>query len=109
MVIDKLDKIILYLTTTSTSPFSRKGNALQKFSDLLRVVFAGSTNNKYRERIKKCYKVHIQPEQPKKSFKNDAWEIKKMTKSDGKLISYWCFSPGFGYTSFPIYFNIFIL
>lgn len=94
---DKLDKIILYLTTVSTSAFSRKGNALQKFCDLLRVVFAGSNSDKYRERIKKCYKVYIQIEQPKKSYKNDAWETKKITKSDGKLISYWCFSPGFGY------------
>ncbi|OXU25960.1 hypothetical protein TSAR_015750 [Trichomalopsis sarcophagae] len=96
LVIDKLDKIVTYLTTVSASSFTRKGNALQKFSDLLRVVFAGSTNNKYREKIKQCYKVYIQAEPAKKSFKNDAWETKKITKTDGKLISYWCFSPGFG-------------
>ncbi|KAJ8675354.1 hypothetical protein QAD02_011140 [Eretmocerus hayati] len=96
LVTDKLDKIILYLTTVSTSPFNKKGNALQKFSDLLKVVFSGSNSVSYKERVKKCYKVYIQPEQPKKSFKNDAWETKKLTKSDGKLISYWCFSPGFG-------------
>lgn len=93
---DKLDKIILYLTTVSTSPFGKRGNALQKFCDLLRVVFAGSGIHRYRERIKQCYKVYIQVEPPKRNAKIDLWENKKITKSDGKLISYWCFSPGFG-------------
>lgn len=36
-------------------------------------------------------------EEHKKNYKNDVWESKKTTKMDGKLISYWCFSPGFGY------------
>lgn len=77
----------------------RKGNALQKFCDLIRVVFAGSSSQNYRERVKQCYKVYIQAEQTKKSSKNNPWETKKITKLDGKLISYWCFSPGFGYFS----------
>lgn len=97
LVIDKLDKIILYLTTTSTSPFARKGNALQKFSDLLRTAFtSGASVARYREKVKRCYKVHIQVEEQRKSHKGDIWESKKPTKADGKLISYWCFSPGFG-------------
>ncbi|XP_025996451.1 regulator of telomere elongation helicase 1 homolog isoform X2 [Solenopsis invicta] len=97
IVIEKLEKIILYLTTTSTSPFARKGNALQKFSDLLRTVFnSGASIARHREKVKRCYKVHIQIEEQKKNYKNDVWESKKMTKTDGKLISYWCFSPGFG-------------
>ena len=98
MVIDKLEKIVLYLATTSTSPFTRKGNALQKFSDLLRTVFSGGGNNaRHRERVKECYKVYIQMEEVKKAGKNDGWETKKsITKTEGKLISYWCFSPGFG-------------
>ncbi|XP_067211494.1 regulator of telomere elongation helicase 1 homolog [Linepithema humile] len=97
IVIDKLEKIILYLTTTSTSPFARKGNALQKFNDLLRTAFNNSTNIvRHKEKVKRCYKVHIQSEEQKKNYKNDVWESKKTTKTDGKLISYWCFSPGFG-------------
>lgn len=36
-------------------------------------------------------------EEQKRNYKNDVWESKKTTKTDGKLISYWCFSPGFGY------------
>jgi len=96
-VIEKLDKIIVYLTTTNTSPFARKGNALQKFSDLLRTAFnSGSSIARHKEKVKRCYKVHIQMEDQKKNFKNDIWESKKTTKPDGKVISYWCFSPGFG-------------
>lgn len=98
-MVEKLEKIILYLTTTSTSPFARKGNGLQKFSDLLRTVFnSGASIAHHREKVKRCYKVHIQMEEQKKNYKND-WESKKTTKTDGKLISYWCFSPGFGYDS----------
>ncbi|XP_054004616.1 regulator of telomere elongation helicase 1 homolog [Hylaeus anthracinus] len=96
LVIEKLDKIILYLTTTSTSPFARKGNALQKFSDLLRVVFSNASSLYYREKIKQCYKVYVQLEETKKNYKHDIWETKKTTlKNEGKMISYWCFSPGF--------------
>ncbi|KAL0109407.1 hypothetical protein PUN28_014465 [Cardiocondyla obscurior] len=97
IVIEKLDKIILYLTTTSTSPFARKGNALQKFSDLLKTAFnSGASIVRHKEKVKRCYKVHIQMEEQKKNYKNDVWESKKTIKTDGKLISYWCFSPGFG-------------
>ncbi|XP_020278263.1 regulator of telomere elongation helicase 1 homolog isoform X2 [Pseudomyrmex gracilis] len=97
IVIDKLEKIILYLTTTSTSPFARKGNALQKFSDLLRTAFnSGASVARHKEKVKRCYKVHVQIEEQKKNYKTDVWENKKTTKTDGKLISYWCFSPGFG-------------
>ncbi|XP_076181321.1 regulator of telomere elongation helicase 1 isoform X2 [Ptiloglossa arizonensis] len=96
LVIEKLDKIVLYLTTTSTSPFTRKGNALQKFSDLLRIVFNSSNSLYYREKVKQCYKVYIQLEESKKNHKYDTWETKKtVLKNDGKVISYWCFCPGF--------------
>ncbi|XP_076749347.1 regulator of telomere elongation helicase 1 isoform X1 [Xylocopa sonorina] len=95
LVIEKLEKIVMYLTTTSTSPFARKGNSLQKFSDLLRTVFSGNSVRR-RDRIKQCYKVYIQLEESKKAKKNDAWETKKViSKNEGKVISYWCFSPGF--------------
>ncbi|XP_019699354.1 regulator of telomere elongation helicase 1 homolog isoform X2 [Harpegnathos saltator] len=98
IVVEKLEKIILYLTTISTSPFTRKGNALQKFSDLLKTAFnSGISVARHKEKVMRCYKVHIQIEEQKKNYKNDVWESKKTTtKTDGKLISYWCFSPGFG-------------
>lgn len=99
-MIDKLDKIVQYLMTTSGSQFTRKGHALQKFSDFLRVVFNGSENvAKHREKVGICYKVHVQYEEQKKNWnsKDSTWETKKTNvKSDGKVINYWCFSPGFG-------------
>ncbi|CAK9810667.1 Regulator of telomere elongation helicase 1 homolog [Anthophora quadrimaculata] len=96
LVIEKLEKIIFYLTTTSTSPFTRKGNALQKFSDILRTVFSSGNSLSHKEKVKQCYKVYIQFEEPKRSKKNDVWETKKIvSKNEGKVISYWCFSPGF--------------
>ncbi|XP_076624502.1 regulator of telomere elongation helicase 1 isoform X2 [Colletes latitarsis] len=96
LVIEKLDKIVFYLTTTSASPFTRKGNALQKFSDLLRIVFSSGNSLHYREKVKQCYKVYIQLEEQKKNYKHDIWETKKtIFKNEGKVISYWCFSPGF--------------
>ncbi|OAD55149.1 Regulator of telomere elongation helicase 1 like protein [Eufriesea mexicana] len=96
LVIEKLEKIIFYLTTTSTSPFARKGNALQKFSDLLKTVFSGGNSLDHREKVKQCYKVYIQIEETKKTKQNNVWESKKIClKNEGKVISYWCFSPGF--------------
>ncbi|CAG5074875.1 Similar to AAEL008960: Regulator of telomere elongation helicase 1 homolog (Aedes aegypti), partial [Cotesia congregata] len=69
-VAEKLDKVVLWLATTSTSPFARTGRALQKFADFVRTVFTSS----------------LPP---------DSWTSTKVNSS-GKLISYWCFSPGFG-------------
>lgn len=96
IVIEKLEKIVSYLTVSSTSPFARKGNALQKFSDVLRTVFSGGSSQQYRDRIKECYKVYVQVEETKKNQKSDGWQTRKITlKNEGKIISYWCFSPGF--------------
>ncbi|XP_047352606.1 regulator of telomere elongation helicase 1 homolog [Vespa velutina] len=96
IVIEKLEKIISYLVTTSSSPFSRKGNALQKFADVLRILFSSGTSLQYRERIKQCYKVYIQLEEQKKGHKSNGWQTKNVSlKNEGKIISYWCFSPGF--------------
>lgn len=96
LVVEKLEKIAFYLTTTSTSPFTRKGHALQKFSDLLKTVFSSGNNPRYREKIKQCYKVYIQLEEQKKTKQNEIWETKKiLKKNESKVISYWCFSPGF--------------
>ncbi|KAK0079878.1 hypothetical protein PV325_000708 [Microctonus aethiopoides] len=99
-VIEKLDKIILWLSTTSTSPFARNGRALQKFSDFLRTVFSGGSGLSainHRERVKDCYKVYVSSEDNSKNPKNSGWNSKNVSKkSEGKIISYWCFSPGFG-------------
>lgn len=96
-VITLIDNLIQYLSNASGSPFQRKGVGLQKFVDLLNVVFCGTTHA-YKERVKLCYKVHIQIEDKKTSKKVDGWGALKAvnSKTAERVLSYWCFSPGFG-------------
>lgn len=95
-VITLLGNLVTYLSTASASPFQRKGVGLQKIVDLLNVVFSGTTHT-YKERVKMCYKVHIQVEE-KKNKKSDSWGALKVgnSKAAERVLSYWCFSPGFG-------------
>lgn len=90
-----------FLSTVKEGPFQRRGNGLQLFEDLLRIAFASSTAD-FKAKIQKCYKVHVAIEEPKK--KNvDTWLSKGMTTKKGcRILSYWCFSPGFGYDFFLI-------
>ncbi|XP_072943690.1 regulator of telomere elongation helicase 1 homolog [Epargyreus clarus] len=97
-VIGLIENLIQYLSTASASPFQKKGIGLQKIVDLLNVVFSGTTHA-YKERVKLCYKVHIQIEDKKNNNKKtDGWGALKPTnqKSAERVLSYWCFSPGFG-------------
>ncbi|XP_045491561.1 regulator of telomere elongation helicase 1 homolog [Colias croceus] len=96
-VITLIENLIQYLSMGSASPFQRKGVGLQKIVDLLNVVFSGTTHT-YKERVKMCYKVHIQIEEKKNNKKTDSWGALKTTnaKSAERVLSYWCFSPGFG-------------
>lgn len=96
-VITLIENLIQYLSTSSASPFSRKGVGLQKIVDLLNVVFSGTTYS-YKERVKMCYKVHVQIEDKKNNKKAEGWGALKAasSKSAERVLSYWCFSPGFG-------------
>lgn len=96
-VITLIDNLIQYLSTASASPFQRKGVGLQKIVDLLNVVFSGTTHA-YKERVKLCYKVHVQIEDKKNAKKTDGWGALKVanSKTSERVLSYWCFSPGFG-------------
>lgn len=96
-VITLIENLIQYLSTASASPFQRKGVGLQKIVDLLNVVFSGTTHA-YKERVKMCYKVHVQVEEKKNNKKSEGWGTIKAAnpKSAERVLSYWCFSPGFG-------------
>ncbi|CAH2086921.1 unnamed protein product [Euphydryas editha] len=96
-VISLIENLIQYLSTASASPFQRKGVGLQKVVDLLNVVFSG-ISHAYKERIKLCYKVHVIIDDKKNNKKTDSWGALKTTssKSAERVLSYWCFSPGFG-------------
>lgn len=49
---------VQYLTTNSASPFQRKGAGLQKFSELIKVVFSKDNFSlQHMEYVKQCYKV----------------------------------------------------
>jgi len=59
-LIDLLTKVIQYLSVTSNSPFRFKGAALQKFVDLLKIVFrTSSEKTAHIERLKQCFKVSL--------------------------------------------------
>ncbi|XP_026329662.1 regulator of telomere elongation helicase 1 homolog [Hyposmocoma kahamanoa] len=96
-VITLFENLIQYLSCASASPFQKKGIGLQKIVDLLNVVFSGTTHA-YKERVKLCYKVHIQVEDKKNNKKTDNWGVLKTTstRNTERVLSYWCFSPGFG-------------
>ncbi|KAJ8952435.1 hypothetical protein NQ318_014527, partial [Aromia moschata] len=89
-----ISNIIQFLTTVGDGPFARKGNGLQLFEDFLTIVFGGVTEE-FKNKVKLCYKVHIVEEEIKKK-KPDNWLSKATTKSSGRVLSYWCFNPGFG-------------
>lgn len=98
-----LDGLIQFLTTASEDSAFRRGGSLQILFDLLTIVFSNSSPD-YRERISKCYKVHVELEPAKTkgtagTVTKDGWIAPKQTllkKSNAKIVSYWCFSPGFG-------------
>lgn len=97
-----LDSLIQFLTiATEESSAFRRGSGLQKLFDLLTIVFS-SLSEDYKERVSKCYKVHVEIEQTKPqrgAVTKDGWiqpRAAAIKKTSAKVVSYWCFSPGFG-------------
>ncbi|XP_069675040.1 regulator of telomere elongation helicase 1 homolog [Periplaneta americana] len=97
LLIQLLVKVVQYLSVAGNSPFHSKGAGIQKFLDLLRIIYRGSNN--YAEQIKRSFKVHITEEEPKSSKnKSISWGETKPSTSNGKgrVMSFLCFSPAFG-------------
>ncbi|XP_053694126.1 regulator of telomere elongation helicase 1 homolog [Sabethes cyaneus] len=99
-----LENIIQYIATiTEKNNFVRRGGGLQMLAESLSIIFAGS-GTEYRNSIAKCYKVHIDFEEQKKTRGNvrqaDGWTATKQqvqtVKANAKIVSFWCFNPGFG-------------
>lgn len=107
-----MDKLISYLATAAeaSNTIFRKGAGLQNMFDFLTIVYSSSDAG-FRERVNRCYKVYIENEQPKpvRGSKNESgWIQPKMivkSKVTAKVISYWCFSPGFGLVHYILYKN----
>lgn len=95
--------MITYLSTDGDAAGSifRRGTGLQYIHEFLQIVFASSTED-LRQRMDRCYKVYVEQEQQKpvrgKTVENGWIQSKATTKtkSVGKSVSFWCFSPGFG-------------
>ncbi|XP_001653621.2 regulator of telomere elongation helicase 1 homolog [Aedes aegypti] len=99
-----LENIIQYIATiTEKNNFVRRGGGLLILAEALSIIFAGS-GPEYRASIDKCYKVHIEIEEQKKTRGNvkqaDGWTATKQlvpsVKANAKVVSFWCFNPGFG-------------
>ncbi|KAM9296534.1 regulator of telomere elongation helicase 1 [Gastrophryne carolinensis] len=72
---------------------------LQKLVDIIQIVFnielpEGSAAPVSTTQVSKYYKVHIHPDNnQKKKPRGDIWSNSR--KQGGKVLSYWCFSPGY--------------
>nr|CAH7731277.1 unnamed protein product [Callosobruchus chinensis] len=96
-----LDRLTEFLATIADGPFARKGVYLQNFSGILQLIFMGRDSTEFWDKVKRCYKVHVQAEPTKKKGGQDNWLSKAtVSKVGGKIINYWCFSPGFGMNMF---------
>ncbi|XP_050076273.1 regulator of telomere elongation helicase 1 homolog [Anopheles maculipalpis] len=106
VILQLLNSLVTYLTTTMSNKFVRRGAGLQALADFLEVVFAGNSPE-YRQSVERCFRVHIELEETKQSTKGnvkraDGWTATKQnvpkpaTKSTSKVINFWCFNPGFG-------------
>jgi len=100
VVIDLLMKMIEWLSTTSNSPFQRTGAALDKLQYFLKVVFYMDkcTFEQHVKNVAECYKLYVTLEKQQQQKRVDSWLTKSDShgKSDGKVVNFWCFNPGFG-------------
>ncbi|XP_063703701.1 regulator of telomere elongation helicase 1 homolog [Culicoides brevitarsis] len=103
-----LDDLIQWITAATQAQgkgISSNAGGLSLLSDVLTIVFAGKGGD-FHERVRRCYKVHIGIEEQKKEKgykKNDGWTAMgkaptPSVKNNAKVVSYWCFNPGFGMT-----------
>lgn len=105
-----LDTLIQFLATAAEASNTafRRGAGLQYMSDFLTIVFSSSEQG-FRERVNRCYKVYVEYEQTKPArgskVSESGWIQPKAvlnSKTTAKVISYWCFSPGFGFVQLEL-------
>ncbi|XP_018429186.1 PREDICTED: regulator of telomere elongation helicase 1-like [Nanorana parkeri] len=96
-LLDLLEQIIQHVGGSSGVFTNTLG--LQKLSDILQIIFniespEGSTSVINTKQVSRYYKVHIHPDSSqKKKPRGDVWSNSR--KQGGKVLSYWCFSPGY--------------
>ncbi|KAM4034072.1 regulator of telomere elongation helicase 1 isoform 2-T2 [Anomaloglossus baeobatrachus] len=96
-LLELLDQIIQHVGGSSGVFTSTLG--LQKLSDIIQIVFNidigdGSAPPARNPQMSKSYKVHIHPDtSQRKKPRGDIWSNSR--RQGGKVLSYWCFSPGY--------------
>ncbi|XP_076441348.1 regulator of telomere elongation helicase 1 homolog [Babylonia areolata] len=102
-VIDLMDKMISHLNTDGTSSaLHSKGAGLSKVVDAFKIIFnqepgENCSVSQHRESLAQHYKVHIQQKDSNsyKKKKLDSWASTGAQDKSERVLSYWCFSPGY--------------
>ncbi|KAM5217885.1 regulator of telomere elongation helicase 1 isoform 4-T6 [Hipposideros larvatus] len=97
-ILDSLEQVIQHLAGRAGLLTSTVG--LQKLLDIIQIVFSvdpaeGDPGSMVGPGVSQSYKVHIHPDSshPRTARRSDAWSSKAAGRQ-GKVLSYWCFSPG---------------
>ncbi|XP_071966943.1 regulator of telomere elongation helicase 1 isoform X3 [Engystomops pustulosus] len=96
-LLELLDQIIQHVGGSSGVFTNTLG--LQKLSDIIQIIYnievpEGSAAPTKNLQVSKSYKVHIHLDNSqKKKPRGDIWSNSR--KQGGKVLSYWCFSPGY--------------
>ncbi|XP_055964110.1 regulator of telomere elongation helicase 1 [Sorex fumeus] len=97
-ILDSLEQIVQHLAGRA-GPFTHTAG-LQKLVDIIQMVFTSDVaqdgpGSRGDLGVSQFYKVHIHPDtsQRRTAQRSDAWSSPVARKS-GKVLSYWCFSPG---------------
>ncbi|XP_077192063.1 regulator of telomere elongation helicase 1 isoform X2 [Paroedura picta] len=97
-LLEALEQILQYLAGCPGIFINTAG--LHKFADIIQMVFnvapEGTPNFSPGCSVSKHYKVHIHPDtgSQKKKPRTDLWNS-PAAKKQGKVLSFWCFSPGY--------------
>jgi regulator of telomere elongation helicase 1 len=97
MIRQLLVNLSLFLTTISyKSVFGRKARGVMKMIEIVETAFIGDNGGdsfiKFRERMERGYRVHVEIETDTKSSTTNVGDSSK----GPKIINYWCFDPSFG-------------
>ncbi|KAM5245935.1 regulator of telomere elongation helicase 1 [Ctenodactylus gundi] len=97
-ILESLDQIIQHLAGRAGVFINTTG--LQKLTDIVQIVFGAepskdSSGSMVGPGISQYYKVHIHPDtgHQRAAQRLDAWSS-TASRKQGKVLSYWCFSPG---------------
>ncbi|XP_028926263.1 regulator of telomere elongation helicase 1 isoform X1 [Ornithorhynchus anatinus] len=98
-LLESLEQIIQFLAGRAGIFTNTAG--LQKLVDIIQIVFSidppeDAASFMVGQKASQYYKVHIHLDTSnrKKTQRTDAWSA-PVTKKQGKVLSYWCFSPGY--------------